>query len=82
MVLRILLDPALVHSARYPVALDAPKADAHATTSGKPGISGDYQLKQEAGMKVTGGCHCGHITYEAEVDPGTIGSVTAPTARN
>jgi hypothetical protein len=22
-------------------------------------------------MKVTGGCHCGHITYEAEVDPGT-----------
>ena len=23
-------------------------------------------------MKVTGGCHCGHITYEAEVDPGTI----------
>jgi hypothetical protein len=23
-------------------------------------------------MKVTGGCHCGHITYEAEVDPTTI----------
>jgi hypothetical protein len=23
-------------------------------------------------MKVTGGCHCGHITYEAEVDPATI----------
>ncbi len=23
-------------------------------------------------MKVTGGCHCGHITYQAEVDPGTI----------
>jgi hypothetical protein len=23
-------------------------------------------------MKVTGGCHCGHITYRAEVDPGTI----------
>jgi hypothetical protein len=23
-------------------------------------------------MKVTGGCHCGHITYEAEVDPGTV----------
>ena len=24
-------------------------------------------------MKVTGGCHCGHITYEAEVDPGSEG---------
>src|SRR3954468_21249249 len=23
-------------------------------------------------MKVTGGCHCGHITFEAEIDPGTI----------
>lgn len=23
-------------------------------------------------MKVTGGCHCGHIKYEAEVDPATI----------
>ena len=23
-------------------------------------------------MKVTGGCHCGGITYEAEVDPGTV----------
>ncbi len=23
-------------------------------------------------MKVTGGCHCGRITYEAEVDPATI----------
>ena len=22
-------------------------------------------------MKVTGGCHCGHITYEAEADPAT-----------
>ena len=28
-------------------------------------------LKEEA-MKVTGGCHCGHITYEAEVDPATV----------
>lgn len=23
-------------------------------------------------MKVTGGCHCGHIKYEAEVDPATV----------
>jgi hypothetical protein len=23
-------------------------------------------------MKVTGGCHCGHITYEAEADPATV----------
>ncbi len=23
-------------------------------------------------MKVTGGCHCGHITYEAEVNSATI----------
>ena len=23
-------------------------------------------------MKVTGGCHCGKITYEAEVDPATV----------
>jgi hypothetical protein len=23
-------------------------------------------------MKVSGGCHCGYITYEAEVDPDTV----------
>jgi hypothetical protein len=23
-------------------------------------------------MQLTGGCHCGHITYEAEVDPETV----------
>jgi hypothetical protein len=23
-------------------------------------------------MRVTGGCHCGYITYEAEVDPDTV----------
>jgi hypothetical protein len=23
-------------------------------------------------MKITGSCHCGHITYEAEVEPGTV----------
>ncbi len=23
-------------------------------------------------MKVTGGCHCGHIAYEAEVDPAAV----------
>ena len=23
-------------------------------------------------MHVTGSCHCGHITYEAEVDPATV----------
>ncbi|HXC27165.1 MAG TPA: GFA family protein [Stellaceae bacterium] len=23
-------------------------------------------------MKITGGCHCGHIKYEAEVDPATV----------
>lgn len=23
-------------------------------------------------MKITGGCHCGHIRYEAEVDPATV----------
>jgi hypothetical protein len=23
-------------------------------------------------MNVTGGCHCGHIKYEAEVEPGTV----------
>ena len=29
-------------------------------------------LPGEPEMKVTGGCHCGHITYEAEVDPATV----------
>lgn len=24
-------------------------------------------------MKIDGGCHCGHITYEAEIDPGKVG---------
>lgn len=23
-------------------------------------------------MKINGGCHCGAITYEAEIDPGTV----------
>ena len=23
-------------------------------------------------MKITGGCHCGHISYAAEVEPGTV----------
>ena len=23
-------------------------------------------------MKITGGCHCGHISYEAEVEAGTV----------
>jgi len=23
-------------------------------------------------MRVQGGCHCGNITYEAEIDPGTV----------
>jgi hypothetical protein len=26
----------------------------------------------EAAMKVTGGCHCGQITYEAVIDPATL----------
>jgi hypothetical protein len=29
-------------------------------------------LTKETVMIVTGGCHCGHITYEAEVDPATV----------
>ncbi|NQV56379.1 MAG: GFA family protein [Rhodospirillales bacterium] len=24
-------------------------------------------------MKIDGGCHCGHITFEAEIDPETVG---------
>ena len=24
-------------------------------------------------MKIDGGCHCGDITYEAEIDPETVG---------
>ena len=24
-------------------------------------------------MKIDGGCHCGHITYEAEIDPNNVG---------
>lgn len=24
-------------------------------------------------MKIDGGCHCGNITYEAEIDPGKVG---------
>ncbi len=24
-------------------------------------------------MKINGGCHCGRITYEAELDPGKVG---------
>jgi hypothetical protein len=23
-------------------------------------------------MKITGGCHCGHVSYEAEVEAGTV----------
>src|SRR5882762_9170732 len=32
-------------------------------------------------MKVQGSCHCGRITYEAEVDPGRSVSATAPTVK-
>jgi hypothetical protein len=37
-----------------------------------PGTFIKSQPGREAQMKVTGGCHCGQITYEAEVDPGTV----------
>jgi len=30
------------------------------------------ERSKEARMKVIGRCHCGHITYEAEVDPATV----------
>jgi len=34
------------------------------------GINNDlYQQMQESTMHITGGCHCGQITYEAEADP-------------
>jgi hypothetical protein len=29
-------------------------------------------LAKETMMKVTGGCHCGQITYESEVDPAAV----------
>jgi hypothetical protein len=29
-------------------------------------------LEEETGMHIEGGCHCGYITYEAEVDPATV----------
>ena len=32
----------------------------------------DLGVFTEKAMKVTGGCHCGHITYEAEVNPATV----------
>ena len=32
----------------------------------------DLGVFTEKVMKVTGGCHCGHITYEAEVNPATV----------
>jgi len=32
-------------------------------------------------MKIDGHCHCGRITFEAEVDPDAITIATAPTAR-
>jgi hypothetical protein len=24
-------------------------------------------------MRIDGGCHCGHLSYEAEIDPGKVG---------
>ncbi|HEV2221206.1 MAG TPA: GFA family protein [Casimicrobiaceae bacterium] len=35
-------------------------------------IRGESSLAMEATMKVNGSCHCGAITYEAEVDPDRV----------
>jgi len=29
-------------------------------------------LKGEVSMKIDGRCHCGYITYQAEIDPGNV----------
>jgi hypothetical protein len=42
------------------------------TADGVPGYTGGVKEKREAHMQVTGGCHCGQITYQAEVDPETV----------
>lgn len=33
-------------------------------------------------MKIDGGCHCGAITYEAEVDPEKTSIAIVPIASN
>src|SRR5437868_10173420 len=39
--------------------------DRHAPASGE-------DRQGEMGMKVTGGCHCGSISFEAEIDPAQV----------
>src|SRR5581483_4061856 len=35
-------------------------------------ISMGYDTSREGWMKVTGSCHCGKISYEAEIDPAQV----------
>jgi hypothetical protein len=42
--------------------LGLPRADDGVDIANRPGEA----------MKVTGGCHCGYITYEVEVDPANV----------
>src|SRR5262245_53808696 len=37
------------------------------------GVSNEFRYSKEIPMKVDGGCHCGHIRFEADVDPETAG---------
>ena len=38
-------------------------------------------MEEETDMKIDGGCHCGNITYRAEIEPENVGYATVQIAR-
>jgi hypothetical protein len=52
--------------------MNFPKSDAYHTTLRACRDPAGSLIAQEEIMKVTGRCHCGQISFEAEIDPAQV----------